>query len=137
MLVYLRGGWQAAQFIFFFTNIQLTVRNASIQAEEIPMPYQILFDWEIPQPLSMMSLIPCTASVCGNILATVIIHCLGIPSSGQMIPQSNMWGKQEPMESLMASMEVLQTVERKNPKLIPAKPCGEKCESVSGKYLKC
>ena len=137
MLVYLRGGWQAAQFIFFFTNIQLTVRNASIQAEEIPMPYQILFDWEIPQPLSMMSLIPCTASVWGNILATVIIHCLGIPSSGQMIPQSNMWGKQEPMESLMASMEVLQTVERKNPKLIPAKPCEEKCESVSGKYLKC
>jgi len=89
------------------------------------MPYQILFDWAIPQPLNMMSRIPCTASVCGNILATVIIHCRGIPSSGQMMPQSNMWGKQDPMESLIASMELLQTVERKNPKLIPAKPYEE------------
>ena len=126
MFVYLREGWHAAQFIFFFTNIQLTVRNASIQAEDIPMPYQILLDWARPQPLNMMSLIPCTASVWGNILATVTIHGLGIPSSGQMMPQSNMWGKQDPMESLIASMELLQTVERKNPKLIPARPDEEK-----------
>ena len=86
------------------------------------MPYQILLDCVMPQPLNMMSLMPWTASVWGNILATVIIHCCGIPSRGQMMPQSNMWGKQEPMESLMASMELLQTVERKNPKLIPARP---------------
>ena len=74
-------------------------------------------------------LMPCTASVWGNIRATVIIHRLGIPSSGQMIPHSNMWGKQEPMESLMASIEVLQTVERKNPKLMPARP-GETWQSL-------
>ena len=43
------------QFIFFLTNIQLTVRNATIQADEIDMPYQMLVDWETPQPLSMMS----------------------------------------------------------------------------------
>ena len=86
------------------------------------MPYQILLDWETPQPLNMMSLIPWTASVWGKILATLIIHGRGIPSSGQMMPQSNMWGKQDPMESLIASMELLQTVERKNPKLIPARP---------------
>ena len=67
-------------------------------------------------------LMPWTASVWGNIRATVIIQGLGIPSSGQMIPQSSMCGKQEPIESLMASIEVLQTVERKNPKLIPARP---------------
>ena len=79
---------------------------------------------------------PWTASVCGNILATVTIHCLGIPSRGQMMPQSNMWGKQEPMESFIASIEVLQTVERKNPKLIPAKPREgfKSLENVSLKY---
>ena len=65
---------------------------------------------------------PCTASVWGNIRATVIIQGLGIPSSGQMIPQSSMWGKHAPMESFIASMLVSQMVERKNPKLIPAKP---------------
>ena len=40
---------------------------------------------------------------------SLIIHCLGIPSSGQMIPHSNMWFRQVPMEILIASAEVLQT----------------------------
>ena len=45
----------ACQVIFFLTNIQLTVKNPTIQAEDIDIPYQILLDWETPQPLSMMS----------------------------------------------------------------------------------
>ena len=38
------------------------------------------------------------------------------------MPQSSIWGKQAPMDSFIASMDVLQMVERKNPKLIPARP---------------
>ena len=45
-----------------------------------------------------------------------------MPSSGQMMPVASMWGKQAPMESFIASMLVSHTVDKKNPKLIPAKP---------------
>ena len=45
----------ACQVIFFLTNIQLTVKNPTIQAEDIDIPYQILLDWDTPQPLNMMS----------------------------------------------------------------------------------
>ena len=58
----------------------------------------------------------------GRVLATVIIHLLGIPSRGQRIPHRSRWLRHVPMEILTASAEVLTTVERKNPKLIPAKP---------------
>ena len=75
-----------------------------------------------PQPRSMISRMACTDSVCGSSLTKVTIQGWGIPSSGQMIPQSSMWGKHAPMESFIASMLVSQMVERKNPKLIPAKP---------------
>ena len=34
----------ACQVIFFLTNIQLTVKNPTIQAEDIDIPYQILLD---------------------------------------------------------------------------------------------
>ena len=49
-----------------------------------------------------------------------------MPSSGQIMPQSSIWGKQAPMESFMASIDVLQMVERKKPKLIPARPASLK-----------
>ena len=45
-----------------------------------------------------------------------------MPSSGQMMPVASMWGKQAPMESFIASMLVSHTVDKKKPKLIPAKP---------------
>ena len=45
----------ACQVIFFLTNIQLTVKNPTIQAEDIDIPYQILLDCDTPQPLNMMS----------------------------------------------------------------------------------
>ena len=57
------------QLSFLPTSIQLRVRNASIQAEEMPRPYQILEDWERPQPRNITSLIPWTASVRGSSLA--------------------------------------------------------------------
>ena len=43
-------------------------------------------------------------------------------SKGQMIPQRSMRGKQDPIAIFMASMDVLHTVDKKKPKLIPAKP---------------
>ena len=48
-----------------------------------------------------------------------------MPSSGQMMPVASMWGKQAPMESFIASMLVSHTVDKKNPKLIPAKPANK------------
>ena len=39
-----------------------------------------------------------------------------------MIPQRSMRGKQDPIAIFMASMDVLHTVDKKKPKLIPAKP---------------
>ena len=51
----------------------------------------------------------------------------GIPSRGQMMPVRSMCGKQAPIAILMASIEVLQMVERKNPKLMPAKPETYRC----------
>ena len=38
------------------------------------------------------------------------------------MPVASMWGSVAPMQSLMASMEVLQMVDRNTPKLIPANP---------------
>ena len=43
-------------------------------------------------------------------------------SKGQIIPQRSMSGKQDPIAIFMASMDVLHTVDKKKPKLIPAKP---------------
>ena len=43
-------------------------------------------------------------------------------SKGQIIPQRSMRGKQDPIAIFMASMDVLHTVDKKKPKLIPAKP---------------
>ena len=39
-----------------------------------------------------------------------------------MIPHKSMRGKQDPIAIFMASMDVLHTVDKKKPKLIPAKP---------------
>ena len=50
-----------------------------------------------------------------------------MPSSGQMMPVASMWGKQAPMESFIASMLVSHTVDKKKPKLIPAKPATKMC----------
>ena len=93
---------------FLPIKIQLRVSNASIQAEDVPSPHSKLV-WEMPQPLSTMSLIPCTASVMGSILATVIIHWLGIASKGQLIPLIANWLRLKAMVSLMASPELWHT----------------------------
>ena len=92
------------------------------QAEATRSPHQMVLVSPTPQPRSMMSLMACTVMVWGSSLTKVTIQAWGIPSSGQMIPQSSMWGKQAPIESFMASVLVLQMVERKNPKLMPARP---------------
>ena len=47
------------QLSFLPTNIQLRVRKAMIQAEDMPIPYQRLEDSVMPHPLSMTSLMPC------------------------------------------------------------------------------
>ena len=110
------------QLSFLVTRAQLRRRKTNVQADVITSPYQMLLDSMIPHPLSMISLIPCTASVCGTTLATILIHVSGIPSSGQKIPLSSNCGIQAPMASFMASAEVSQMVERKMPKLIPTNP---------------
>ena len=43
-----------------------------------------------------------------------------------MMPQRSMFGKQAPMESFIASIDVLQTVLRKKPNVIPARPKTDK-----------
>ena len=50
---------------------------------------------------------------------------------GQIIPLSSIRGKQDPIDIFMASMEVLHTVDKKNPKLIPAKPWTQKITIAS------
>ena len=42
-----------------------------------------------------------------------------------MIPVNSMWGKHTPIESFKASAELLQTVDKKKPKLMPANPMGK------------
>jgi hypothetical protein len=69
----------------------------------------------------MISLIPRTEAVWGRNHTRDLIHG-GIPSRGQIMPVKSMCGKQAPIAILMASIEVLQIVERKNPKLMPVKP---------------
>ena len=79
-----------------------------------------------PHPLSMISRIPRTDAVCGKYHTTDLIHG-GIPSRGQIMPVRSMCGKQLPIAILIASMDVLQIVERKKPKLMPAKPMKYEC----------
>ena len=75
-----------------------------------------------PQPRSMMSLMAWTLSVCGSSLANVTIQGWGMPSSGQIIPQSNRWGKHAPIDNFIASIDVLQIVDKKNPNDMPQSP---------------
>ena len=107
---------------FLLTSSQLRKRNMMTQEEATKSPHQMVLVSHTPQPRSMMSRIAWTVMVWGSSLTKVTIQGWGIPSSGQMMPHSSMWGKQAPIESFIASVLVLQMVERKNPKLIPARP---------------
>ena len=49
------------------------------------------------------------------------------------MPVASMWGSVAPMQSLMASMEVLQMVDRNTPKLIPANP--GRGERITGTFF--
>ena len=75
----------------------------------MPSPYSRLVDWLMPHPLSITSLIACTGSVTGSILATIFIHWLGIASNGQLIPLIASWLRLKPMVSFIASPEVWHT----------------------------
>ena len=116
---------------FLLTSNQLRKRKTMTQEEATRSPHQMLLVSPTPQPRSMMSLMAWTVMVWGSSLTKVTIQAWGIPSSGQMIPHSSMWGKQAPMLSFIASVLVLQMVERKNPKLIPARPLEENIMSES------
>ena len=52
----------------------------------------------------------------------IVEHRKDVTSRGQKMPVASMCGSVAPMQSLMASMEVLQMVDRNTPKHIPAKP---------------
>lgn len=114
---------------FLLTSNQLRKRKTMTQEEATRSPHQMLLVSPTPQPRSMMSLMAWTVMVWGSSLTKVTIQAWGIPSSGQMIPHSSMWGKQAPMLSFIASVLVLQMVERKKPKLIPARPNRSKCKT--------
>jgi len=62
------------------------------------------------------------AAVCGRYQAKVSSHVCGIISTGQIMPQRNKEKKRLTTPSRIASVETLQSAEKKNPLQRPVKP---------------